>query len=120
MPDQHPKPFAQLKRFWAPLLSGTLTGLILFILAVYFDFANILVCLFVIPFTAGFVTLIRANALIQADLISRIFLPWAALVITLPLAYWKLKIFILLTFPIASVGGWVAGKLMTKWRQPKD
>lgn len=120
MADQHPMPITQQKKFWAPLLSGTITGLVLFILAVYFDFANILICLFFIPFTAGFVTLIRANALIQADLISRIFLPWAALVITLPLAYWKLKIFILLTFPIASLGGWVAGKLMTHWRQSKD
>lgn len=119
MLDQYSACSSHKSNFWSPLLSGTLTGLLLFTLALYFNFANFLIYIFFIPFSAGFVTLLRANSLTQSDNIARIFLPWAALVITLPLAYWKLKILIIVTFPIASLGGWLAGKLMTLLHQTR-
>lgn len=113
MVSQLPPPTSPPKNFWSPLLGGTFTALFLFILVLYFNVANVFICIFFIPFSAGFITLWLAAPTIQADFISRLFLPWAALIITLPLAYWKLKILILITFPIASLGGWLAGKLMT-------
>lgn len=102
--------------FWRPILLGTITALALFTLFAYFAFINIITCLFIVPFSAGFITLATSNAVVKRDKICQIFLPWAALVMLLLFpAYWKLKVLIILVFPIASLGGLTLGKLFNKF-----
>ncbi|UYZ82621.1 hypothetical protein MTZ49_08305 [Entomomonas sp. E2T0] len=121
MPDQYPQPNTIKKRiyFWPPILVGTASALIIFTALLYFSWLNVITCL-IIPIMSGFITLAIANPLVQSDRVCQIFLPWASLVLLIPFAYWKLKILILLVFPIASLGGWLAGQLFTKIRQYYD
>lgn len=105
--------------FWLPIFAGTITALLLFTILLYFNWLNIFTCL-AIPSVSGFVTLSVANPIVKVDKICQLCLPWASLVLLVPFAYWKLKILIIVMFPIASFGGWLAAKLFIKIRNYSD
>lgn len=105
--------------FWLPIIAGTISALLLFTILLYFNWLNVASCL-AIPILSGFVTLSVANPIIKTDKICQLCLPWASLVLLVPFAYWKLKILIIVMFPIASLGGWLAAKLFIKLRSYSD
>lgn len=103
------------KKLLLPISLGTLTALALFTLFAYLNTLNIITCLFIIPFSSGFMTLITSPSLIRQDKLSQICLPWLALLIILFLpSYWRLKVLIILVFPIASLGGYLAHQFIKK------
>ncbi|AWM79833.1 hypothetical protein DKL61_05365 [Gammaproteobacteria bacterium ESL0073] len=105
--------------FWLPILSGTLSATILFVLLLYYDWLNILTCL-LIPFFSGFICLSFANKIIQQDKLCNICLPWAALVLLVPFSYWKVKLLIIAMFPLASFGGLLASYFFLRNKNKDD
>lgn len=96
--------------FWLPILLGSLSTLISFTTLLYYNYLNPLTCL-IIPLLTGFIALLVSNPLVRQDKLCQICLPWVCLVIFIPFSYWKLKVFIIAIFPIASLGGWLASKI---------
>lgn len=113
-----PTPSRPKIQFWIPILSGAASALGLFILFGYVDFLNVFTCLAIIPFTSGFLTLLVTHPILRGDRICQILLPWAALLVTMLLpSYWKWRVFTLLVFPVASMGGIAANLLLKKLSQ---